>query len=339
MTARILYDGWPLTYEPLSAAAWHIRTLLALHPPEVEALLAMPTEPQAGLNPGVRMAFEHTHDQGEWEQRILPRFAQEAEAAIHTTGLASLFGKARTLVSPASESAGRSRMAQAQGRGGLARAAILWPQDLPAPRLPGVVTKLPPAVFPEFSQRAAVLNKLDLPDEFILLDGLPDEAAALQLLEAWTWAAASIGEFYPLVIVGLSERLRAFVAARRPEFHVEGSLRVLANLQPQDLPAIYQLSTAIAHVGLSAAWGSGLRHALAAGKALVAQDDAYAQAIVGPAGYLLPANDLRGFGAAMITVVVDEKAREKLEDAANKQASLWRPADFQAGLLKLYTES
>jgi hypothetical protein len=333
MTVRILYDGWPLAYEPLSAGAWHMRTLLALKPEGVDAVLAMPTEPQAGLNPGVRMAFEHTHDQGEWEQRILPRFAQEAQAHIHTTGLASLFGKARTFASRADGESQRGRLAEAQGRGGLERAVTLWPQDLPAPR---GARLLPPSVFPEFGGQSGVLSKLNLPDEYILVHGVPDETAAMQLLESWTWAAASVGEFYPLVIVGLSGKMRTFIQARLPEFHVEGSVRLLEILQPQELPAIYQASTAIAHVGKPAVWGNGLRHALAVGKALVAQDDEYAQGIVGAAGYLLPPKDLRGYGAAMITVVVDEKAREKLEDAARAQAARWRPQAFTEELLKAY---
>jgi hypothetical protein len=333
VTVRILYDGWPLVYEPLGAGAWHIRALLALKPDGFDAVLAMPTEPQASLNPGVRMAFEHTHDQGEWEQRIVPRFAQEAEAHIHTTGLASLFGKARTFASPADGESQRGRLAEAQGRGGLARATTLWPQDLPAPR--DKVTILPAAFFPEFANRGGVTNKLNLPDDFLLVHGLQSEASALQLLESWTWAAASIGEFYPLVMVGLNPRLQTFVQSKLPDFHVEGSVRML-DVQPQDLPAIYQASTAIVHLGQPAPWGNPLRHALAAGKALVAHDDPATQAIAGAAGYLIAAKDLRGFGAAMITTVVDEKAREKLEDAAQRQAAHYDAARFQKDLLLAY---
>jgi glycosyltransferase involved in cell wall biosynthesis len=339
MPLRILYDGWPLAYAPLSAAAWHLRTLLSLADPEAKPIIAMPVEPQT-IPEGLELASLHTHDRGEWEQRGLQKLAKErGAAAIHTTAeAASLFGGVPTLVSPAeSGRAGRSRLAEAQGRGGLARATILWSEDLPKPKLPGRLRMLAPVVHPEFGATSSVVNKLNLPDEFILVDGLPDEPSAVQLLESWTWAAASIGEFYPLVIVGLDEVLRNFVQARLPEFHVEGSVR-LPDLIPQDLPGAYAACSALAHLGAPVAWGDPLRRALACGKAIVGQREPNTEAIVGAAGYLIEPGDLRGFGAALITVVVDEKAREKLEDATRERASRWSQKKYQEELLKTYQE-
>ncbi|MEX1249006.1 MAG: glycosyltransferase [Anaerolineales bacterium] len=340
MPMRILYDGWPLAYDPLGAAAWHLRALLAMRDPEVTPVLAMPTEPQADQQE-LEVVYSHTHARGDWEQHILQRLAEQQQAAaIHSTALAtSLFGKVPTLVSPAEVSGrGRGRLAEAQGRGGLARATILWPDDLPKPKFPGRLLAIPPTVHPEFNTSQRVVNKLSLPDEFLLVHGLPDEKNALSLLESWTWAAASIGEFYPLVIVGLGEAIRGFVQARLPDFHIESSVRVLTDLPPQDLPSLYQAYTALVHIGQPLAWGNPLRNALACGKAIVAHREPHTEAIVGAAGYLISAEDLRGFGAAMITVVVDEKAREKLEDAARKQAARWDAGAFKARLLEIYKD-
>jgi glycosyltransferase involved in cell wall biosynthesis len=78
---------------------------------------------------------------------------------------------------------------------------------------------------------------------------------------------------------------------------------------------------------------------MASGKAIIALNEANTEAIVGSAGYLISKDDLRGFGAAMITVVVDEKAREKLEDAARALASHWSPLNFKQELQKVYEEN
>ncbi|MEX2144083.1 MAG: glycosyltransferase [Anaerolineales bacterium] len=338
---RILFDGWPLIYSPLGSAAWHLRTLLALATEGVEPVLALPTEPPVAFErPAMQTTYQHTHDRGEWEQRILPRLAGEEEAqAIHTSGLAaSLFGKVPTLVSPG-EVEGRSagsRLKAALGHGGLVRAQILWPSDLPAPRLPGALHRLPPVVHPEFLMTTPVSSQLTLPDEFVLVHGLRDEASALALLESWTWAAASIGEFYPVVIIGLDEQATRFVQEQLPKFHVAESVRVLDEVQPQDLAVLYKGCSALVHLGQPAPWGNPLRAALASGKAVVAHREEHTEAIVGAAAYLTPTDDLRAFGAAMITVVVDEKAREKLEDAARQRVAQWKVEAFTAKLVEIY---
>jgi glycosyltransferase involved in cell wall biosynthesis len=341
MTGRVLYDGWPLIHAPLSAAAWHLRTLLALNPKDVQPILALPTEPEvASVANGFETTFSHVHDRGEWEQRSLQRLAMEHKTnLIHSTSLAaSLFGKIPTLISPAELEAGnRSRIGEALGRGGLARATILWPEDLPAIKLPREVKTLPPVVHPDFSMGATTHSlDLNLPDEFLLVDGIPSEEAAFQLLESWTWAAASIGELYPLVITNVSDSTQKFLLARLPEFHVEESVRLITQIIAKDIPGLYQKCAALVHLGNPAPWGNPLRNALSCGKAIVAQNEPSTEAIVSSAGYLISKEDLRGFGAAMITVVVDEKAREKLEDAAKDRAAHWSEMKFKGGLMEIY---
>lgn len=341
MALRVLFDGWPLVHAPLSSAAWQLRTLLALNPDGAEALLGLPTEQDAANTPGIETVHQHTHDRSAWEQRLLPQLAEKHQAnIIHTTSLAaSLLGKIRTLVSPAeTETVGRGRLGEAVGRGGLARATILWPEDLPSTKFPGEVKTLPPIVHPEFSSHANRPINPYLPDEFLLVQGAFDQNTVLQLLESWTWAAASIGELYPLVFAGLDAKMEEFLSARLPEFHVEDSVRVLRDVQAQDLPGIFRACTAMVHLGKPAAWGNSLRHELACGKAIVAKQDADTESIVGSAAYLVAPDDLRSFGAAMITVVVDEKAREKLEGNAQERAAHWSANKFDEQLLKIYEE-
>lgn len=347
MTVRVLHDGWPLVHAPLSAAALHLRTLLALAPEEVEPLLALPVASVAEIQASrVKIINQATIKHSAWEQRVLPRLAEENGAAwIHTTQLgASLFGKISSLVSPteilgSSNTVSSSRFSRALGRGGLARASILWPDDLSPPKLPSSIQLVPPVTHHDFKHgHAALPTELNLPEEFVLVHGLTDRQQLLRLLESWTWAAASMGEYYPLLILGLDEETNSFVEARLPEFHIQDSVRLSPRLDAQYLPAIYQACAALVHLGQPAPWGSSLRHALACGKAVVAHQEPQTETIVGSAAYLIAPDDLRAFGAAMITVVVDETAREKLEHAAWQRASHWEAAKFQPELLKLYQE-
>jgi glycosyltransferase involved in cell wall biosynthesis len=319
-----------------------MRTLLALNPEGVQAILALPTESGTMIvSEGIETTEYHTHDRGDWEQKILQRLAEENQAsAIHTTALgASLLGKVATLVSPAEIEAGdRGRLGEAMAYGGLAKATILWPQDMPFTKIPGQIRTLPPVVHSDFVRGNSNAKQVSgLPDEFVLVLGALDRENILQLLESWTWAAASIGELYPLVFIGLDKATRKFIEERIPKFHVQESVRILQDIQAQDLPDVFRACTAVVHVGKPVPWGNALRSSMACGKAIVAIQQAETESIVGSAAYLIAPNDLRACGAAMITVVVDEKAREKLEDSARERAAHFLPANFKEELLKLYT--
>lgn len=350
---RVLHDGWPLLHAPASAAGWHLRTLLALAPADIELILALPGDkPIDGIAEKVKMVRAAEGYRGAWEQGTLPRLAEENGANwIHTTNLAaSLFGKTPTLVSPTSSESEREsgrgmrgRLTSAQGWGGLARATILWPDDVPTSKLPGTLRKLPPVAHPAFVPRDAAAPSglglpadLGLPEEYLLYHGASDEQTLLRLLESWTWAAASIGELYPLVMLGMDEKEKEFLQKRLPEFHVEDSVRILGEVAFEYLPALFQNSVAVIRAGAPAPWGGALRHALACGKAVVAHQEPLTEAIAGPAAYLVPPEDLRSFGAAIITVVVDEKARESLENGAQQRSAAWDAAAFTEELSKIY---
>jgi hypothetical protein len=332
---RILYDGWPLCFAPLSAAASHLRTLLAAAPAGTELLLALPAETAEPFAPHIVRILHATHERGAWEQKLLPELASRERAnLIHTTAqAAALFGSVPTLVSPAElGGAGRSRLVAAQAQGGLARATLLWPNDLPQPKGTGRIELLPP-----LADLPAELGPLpaDLPDEFLLYHGSGGEQMLLQLLESWTWAAASIGELYPLLITGLDPQQAAWLQAKLPDFHLQGYVRTLV-ISPAQLPALIERCAAFVHPEPATAWGSPLRTALAYGKAIVALQEPLTEAMLGSAAYLVAPGDLRSFGAATITVVVDEKVRESLEAQARQKAARWSADAFGQSLQQVY---
>lgn len=348
---RVLYDGWPLIHRPNHPQTIHLLTLLTLAPQDSESLLALPTQNHKidkEFLASVELLSLQEDKLGRWQQRQLPKLAEQHGAQlIHTTtDSASLFGQISTVVSPAgygSQLAGRAeqqtRLGRALGRGGLARAHILWPSDLPAGQMPGSLHALSPVVHPAFKQASdEPPASLELPESYILYHGPGDNNSILKLLKSWTWAASSIGEYFPLLILGLEEEAKQFVEARLPEFHVEESVQLLPALAFEDLITVVQHCNALAHPAPSSAWGGAIRLALAFGKTIVAFNDPQTEALVGAAAFLVAPDDLRAFGAALISVVVDEKVTYSLEEAASKRSALWNEDEFKKRLAEIYQQ-
>lgn len=335
MSPRILYDGWPLAHAPLSPAANHLRQLLAAAPADVELLLALPATVSEELPARVQAHQATGRDRGDWEQSRLQALAAEHGATvIHTTArAASLLGKVPTLVSPAEYSnAGRSRMAAAQASGGLARARLLWPSDLPAPIHSGALSILPP-----FTAGAEGALPANTPQEYLLYNGSGQPEALLPLLKAWTWAAGSIGELYPLLIAGLDAQQEAWLQSQLPIFDVQDYVQTMQP-NPTELHALIQNCTALVHPEPPPAWGSSLRQALACGKAVVALQEPLTEAMVGSAAYLAAGGDTRSLGAAILTVVVEEGVRAGLEQQAAQKSASWDAGAFEAALKAVYLE-
>lgn len=349
MSLRVLYDGWPLIYQPDGPASLHLGALLALTPSEVQPLVALPVEASPeGFLADFELVQRPVTDSFHWQQRALPDLAKKHEAAlIHSsTPRASLFGGVPTVVSPSGyeglDPAGRSlraRFGQALGRGGLARATLLYPGDVPAPQLPGKPRAISPALNPSFeAAKAQPPAELEVPDSYMLYHGPSHPGTLLALLESWTWAAASIGELYPLVLLGLSEEAKGFVEERLPDFHLDDYVHILPRVHPAHLAPIYQAASALAHPAAPSLWGDPIRHALACGVPVAAYQHPATEALVADAAYLVEPGDLRAFGAAMITVVVHDQVRGDLQAAAQRRSARWQADAFKTDLLAAYQD-
>lgn len=369
----ILYDGWALVYAPVSPAALHLLTLLAAHPPEITACLALPgasfhplpellrtVQVQVANQPRARLA---------WEQRILPGLARRLRAAAihHTGGAPALFGALPALLSPAGYGglepftwpappalAGPQRLAMTErlrlalGQGGISRlASLLWPADLPAPRVGLPIQLLPPVVHPAWLQALDLdrrpASAPGLPETYILYAGPPSPQALAQVLEAWSWAAGSLGEYYPLLLLGLDLRTRQELPALVARYRLEqNSVRALPDLPLPALVELYRAASAVFHPTFDSPWAGSLRLALAAGRPLVALETPQSDALVGSAAYLVPPRqgqpDSRALGAALITVVVEEVVAERLAQAAWARAQTWRLAEFSQSLAEFYQQ-
>jgi hypothetical protein len=289
-----------------------------------------------------------------WEQRILAIIAADVGAKlVHTTSPnAPLSSDVPVLVSLTvfgAEARKRSgiivRLRAALGQGGFARATgLVWPKDLPAPDSNLRVIELPPAVHPDFTpilfgeQEAPDIPGLEMPETYTLYHGPGNEKTLRSLLQAWTWAAGPIGAYYPLLLLGLGADGRAVANRLIRKFDLHETVQILPPIHPKHIAPLYQNSSALYHPAGVSPWGGPVRNALACARPVVAFEHAHIDALAGPAAFLVPEDDLRAFGGAMISVVIKESVYEALSEAAEKRAGDWRSSSFGEALTTLYKE-
>jgi glycosyltransferase involved in cell wall biosynthesis len=124
------------------------------------------------------------------------------------------------------------------------------------------------------------------------------------------------------------------------ELTLEYGLGSTVHLVPPVAPNLtfhfYQRCAALFQVRPPSPWGGAINQALACGRPVVATEDALTAALVGPAGYLAPADQPRLLGAALITVIVEESVGESLSKAAHQRAAGWDSSRFTRCLLEAY---
>ena len=375
MKITALYDGWPLIHSPFSPAAQHLLTILAFLPEQVEPVIALPGQaPNLRLDIPRRIHLARATPLGRliWVHRVMPWLARLTRAhLIHlTTPTAPVFGRTASLVSPAgydldfgldnniepsyarrqSRNTRRGfidRVGASLAHGGVVRAqAVLWPSDLPTPKLSVRLIKIPPIVHLGFSiagddqvgELRTQLAAVDLPETYVLYHGPADLTTLKHLVDAWSWAAGPIGEYYPLLVLGLDSSGQQCINQLAHALDLGNTLRVIAHRDPALIPAIYLGCTALLHPAPVSPWDGAVRQALACGKPVVAFDEPVTSAMAGPAAYLTTSSDARAMAAALITVVVEEEVANNLSRAAQKRAADWRSNSFAGELSRIYQD-
>jgi hypothetical protein len=357
---RVLFDGWSLVNSPNSPEALHLLLLLEQSHPEVHAAVALPGSPPAWLETGAEIL---TRPPGgtqisrlAWEQNSLPTFFRQSGAnLLHLTGAhPPLLGSVRSILSPAGTGdeatrGGRKRQRNFQERvrtavsaGGMSRLrGLLWPRDLLA-FIPGEIharvypMPVEPALTPVMGREKDMLSELELPETYILYHAGAGGASTRRALQAWSWASGAIGEYYPLLILGLDSEQRNEVGSLVNSYHLEGSVQVLPVLPPELILPLYQEATAVFQPNEPSPWGSPLREALRCGKPLVAAESSLTDALVGPGAYLLPLENPRALGAGLVTVIVEESVAEMVSRAGEERAQTWKSDNFREDLYKAY---
>ncbi len=350
---------------PISPSALHLLAILENLPAEIEPIVAFP-EPAPKWMGDIPVEIQLTSNTPtgrlRWEQVQIPNLGRKLRAQLlHLTApTAPLVSGFRTLFSPSDfgagvdDSAGAThssmedtnfitRLSRSLAQGGMSQVKeILWPLDLPLPELHAPMVRLPPIVPLDFishayqqlasprgkSTRDDQFSGLELPESFILYHGPGDRRNLRQLLICWSWAADAIGAGTPLVVIGLEGSAKTVFSEIAAGFGLSSSLRILPDVKPDLLPSLYQVCTAVFHPAPVSPWCGPVRLALASGKPLVASETPYAEAIAGPAAYLVDEKDARALGAALVTFVVEEQMAESLSAAAVTRAESWISPGF-----------
>jgi glycosyltransferase involved in cell wall biosynthesis len=362
-TITVLYDGWPLVYKPNSAAALHLSTLLHYQPEGVRSVVALPGQPAFPLPEHAGTHTQPTSESEsarlEWEQRSLPRLSRELAADLlhFTTGHPAMFRAVPSVASPADFSLDvyfqtpgsrgsrlAARLREALGQGARTRAYhLFWPADMPSPEGKSEVVQLPPVVNPafspgesEFEERAGIPE--DLPGTYLIYHGPSTLPSLRRMLDAWSWAAGTLGDYYPLLVLGLDATGRAALEHLLPEYQPGETIRSLPVIPPAALAAIYRGCSAVFHPAPLTPWEGPLRLALACGKPAVSIEGRLADALAGPAAYLIPPgpDSNRALGAALISIVVDENLSSTLSEAARQRSAGWQNPQFSDNLLAAY---
>jgi glycosyltransferase involved in cell wall biosynthesis len=144
------------------------------------------------------------------------------------------------------------------------------------------------------------------------------------LLSAWTWAAGSIGQGYPLVIGGqLPKPDGAFFEdfpALAQELNVADSVKFIGPVDEADKPALYRGASVFVYPSRYEGFGLPPLEAMACGAPVVVSSTSSLPEVVGNAGYLIPPDDTRALGAALLTCVVEPTVADDLRARGLAQA-------------------
>ncbi len=308
---RVLYDAWDWIYHPQSPAARRLARLVARLTPAVEPVLALPAEPEEPPpwayrviplpnTPGARLR---------WEQWVLPRLARQVGAqALHLFQGAPWWSKVPVVVDgPEANPAGlrgaqRLRAALSQGALRLGHALHLppvvaaapWPEQRPRP------VDAPPQ--PPSKEEG---------EPCVLAYGPWDQQAWVRLLRGWRWVTQGMGEEACLTLVGLSEAQRhALIHARQAP--LAPRISPAPPVPPWMTPSLLHQAKALLQVGLPPYWEEVVGAALALGVPVVGEEQPALAAFLGSAGFLVPPEDHRALGGALIAVLTEEPLRASL---------------------------
>jgi glycosyltransferase involved in cell wall biosynthesis len=266
-----------------------------------------------------------------WEQSLLPLRAARAALTYSPANLAPLLGTGNVVVI---HDVAALRRPEAYSRAYVAYQRRLLP--LLARRARLVIT------VSEFS-RGELVEVLGLdPAEIAVIPEGVDERFTPEAVERVARVSERYGVERPYVLtvgtvsgrknLGLLARAAGVLAERGTELVLAGSdrgylraaavpLRRLGYVAEEDLPALYAGALALALPSRYEGFGLPCLEAMATGTPVVAARCGALPETVGEAGVLLDPDDAKGFADALVELIGDESARERLTAAGLRRAA------------------
>jgi glycosyltransferase involved in cell wall biosynthesis len=198
---------------------------------------------------------------------------------------------------------------------------------LPAEKVRTITLAADPAYSPKGDWRVddPIREKYGLQEGYVFYCGGFDRRKNVRaLLSAWTWAGGAVGQSYPLVIAGklptpdgtLFDNLPALAR----ELEIADTVKFIGPVDEADKPALYRGATVFAFPSRYEGFGLPPLEAMACGVPVVTSNGGSLPEVVGTAGYLLPPDDTRNFGAAIITIIVEPQVHDDLRARGLAQA-------------------
>ena len=146
-------------------------------------------------------------------------------------------------------------------------------------------------------------------------------------MAAWTWADPIASEDCPLVIAGrLPKKPDCYMYDNLPdianELGINDTVRFIGEVKEEDKATLYQLASCFVFPSSYEGFGLPPLEAMACGVPVITTGSGALKEIVGDAAYLISDPvDARELGAAMISVIVDEKLASDLQERGLIQSS------------------
>ncbi|MDX1997789.1 MAG: glycosyltransferase family 1 protein [Thermoanaerobaculia bacterium] len=186
------------------------------------------------------------------------------------------------------------------------------------------------------ADRAALLRRLGVPDEYLLFVGNPKPHKNLDRVLAACARARELaaGELPPLVCVGARETELVKVRRWAERLGLADRVHFLGFVAEGDLPALYQGATLLLYPTLYEGFGLPVVEAMAAGTAVITSSTSALEEIGRGAAELVDPLDVEALAAAITRLVADPAARRDLAARGLKRAQ-----KFQWSLAALRTRA
>ncbi len=161
-------------------------------------------------------------------------------------------------------------------------------------------------------ERRKTAEKYNLPERFILNDGLVEPRKNLPVLIDSYKRLLDSGFVYELVLVGRFGWLYEDVIEQVNELGLETNVRFLGYVPQEDLPLVYNLASLFVYPTIYEGFGLPVLEAMACGVPVITSNVSSLPEIVNEAGLLTPVNDSEVLFETMKKALGDGKLREEL---------------------------
>jgi glycosyltransferase involved in cell wall biosynthesis len=141
-----------------------------------------------------------------------------------------------------------------------------------------------------------------------------------RLIEAWAGLSATLRDKYSLVLAGAEDPRYPSGQSLAQHFGVLASTRALGACRGQDLPALYSGACGFVFPSLYEGFGLPVLEAMACGTAVACANSSSLPEVVGEAGLVFEARDVRAISSAIDLLLSDSVLRSKLAHAGIEHA-------------------